>query len=236
MHIKDGRKEYTMEKQTYPRLPKSNWWTLRSQFKKTIPSIVTISYLKSLLDLDSEKSAKNLLGPLKQLGLIDGENKPTQRANDWRDDKKYTEVCNSMIKDIFPSELIDLFPDSEVDFNAVKNWFMHSGQLGEVAAGQNAQMFVLLKSGFSDQGLTGPTIAKQASLKKNNARKENIKKNFSNSTNDETVIKPNVGTSNHKAGLPSVHIDLQIHISPDASSEQIDKVFESIARHLYGNN
>ncbi|MGV0025072.1 hypothetical protein [Phormidesmis priestleyi] len=34
-------------------------------------------------------------------------------------------------------------------------------------------------------------------------------------------------------GSPSLHIDLQIHISSDASFEQIDKIFESIAKHLY---
>lgn len=34
--------------------------------------------------------------------------------------------------------------------------------------------------------------------------------------------------------VPSVHIDLQIHISPEASAEQIDTIFASIAKHLYG--
>lgn len=33
---------------------------------------------------------------------------------------------------------------------------------------------------------------------------------------------------------PSVHIDVQIHISPEASSDQIDQVFASMAKHLYG--
>lgn len=31
---------------------------------------------------------------------------------------------------------------------------------------------------------------------------------------------------------PKLHIDVQIHISPDSSSEQIDKIFESMAKHL----
>lgn len=31
---------------------------------------------------------------------------------------------------------------------------------------------------------------------------------------------------------PAVHIDLQIHISPDASPEQIDRIFESMSRHF----
>ena len=34
---------------------------------------------------------------------------------------------------------------------------------------------------------------------------------------------------------PSVHIDLQIHISPEADSKQIDQIFASMRRHLYGN-
>ena len=35
---------------------------------------------------------------------------------------------------------------------------------------------------------------------------------------------------------PSIHIDLEIHISPESTLEQIDKVFESIAKHLYGRH
>jgi hypothetical protein len=31
---------------------------------------------------------------------------------------------------------------------------------------------------------------------------------------------------------PSLHIDIQIHISPQASESQIDKVFESMAKHF----
>ena len=42
---------------------------------------------------------------------------------------------------------------------------------------------------------------------------------------------PGKGVINSK-GPPSLHFDIQIHISPDASPEQIDKVFESMARHL----
>jgi len=33
---------------------------------------------------------------------------------------------------------------------------------------------------------------------------------------------------------PSLHMDIQIHIAADASLEQIDRIFESMAKHLYG--
>lgn len=32
--------------------------------------------------------------------------------------------------------------------------------------------------------------------------------------------------------VPSLHIDIQVHISPQSSDTQIDKVFESMAKHL----
>ncbi len=37
------------DKRTYPRLPAKNWWTLRDQFKKTMPSKVDADYLQSVL-------------------------------------------------------------------------------------------------------------------------------------------------------------------------------------------
>lgn len=53
-----------------------------------------------------------------------------------------------------------------------------------------------------------------------------------------SVTKPKVGKSEEFAKQegaprqPSVHIDLQIHISPEATPEQIDQIFASIGRHL----
>ncbi len=35
---------------------------------------------------------------------------------------------------------------------------------------------------------------------------------------------------------PSLHIDIQIHISPEASTDQIEKIFESMSKYLYKNS
>ncbi|MCW5863178.1 MAG: hypothetical protein KIT52_08740 [Anaerolineae bacterium] len=35
--------------------------------------------------------------------------------------------------------------------------------------------------------------------------------------------------------IPAIHIDIQIHISADAKPEQIDQIFASMAKHLYGS-
>ena len=36
------------------------------------------------------------------------------------------------------------------------------------------------------------------------------------------------------SNLPELHVDVQIHIDSTASPKQIDQIFASMARHLYG--
>lgn len=97
------------DKQIYPMISGKSWWQLRNQFKKTIPSVVNVSYLKSLLSLNSDQSARNILAPLRQMGIIDADGKPQPRATDWRSDAKYPDVCSAIIAEIYPQELLDLF-------------------------------------------------------------------------------------------------------------------------------
>ncbi len=62
-------------------------------------------------------------------------------------------------------------------------------------------------------------------------RASKVKKTKSGSATSETqeVEKPGEIPSQ-----PAVHIDFQIHISPEATPEQIDQIFASMRRHLYG--
>lgn len=94
------------DKQIYPMISEKSWWQLRNQFKKTIPSVVNVSYLKSLLSLNSDQSARNILAPLRQMGIIDADGKPQPRATDWRSDAKYPDVCSAIIAEIYPQELL----------------------------------------------------------------------------------------------------------------------------------
>lgn len=43
---------------------------------------------------------------------------------------------------------------------------------------------------------------------------------------------PLLNQSPAQLSSPSIHLDIQIHISPDASEKQIDAIFESMAKHL----
>ena len=40
--------------------------------------------------------------------------------------------------------------------------------------------------------------------------------------------------SQNTMNMPTLHLDIQIHIDPSADADQIDQIFASMARHLYG--
>ena len=229
------------DKQIYPMISEKSWWQLRNQFKKTIPSAVNVSYLKSLLSLNSDQSARNILAPLRQMGIIDADGKPQPRATDWRSDAKYPDVCSAIISEIYPQELLDLFPDAQVDNVTAKDWFMDTCSVGDKAAGKITSTFSMLKSGQIKldadvtKTSTSPQKAKsnksQKSVPADNATKPVFVSPMSAVDANAPTIPAAVASP-----TPSVHIDLQIHISPDASPEQIDSIFASMAKHLYGRS
>lgn len=229
------------EKQIYPMISEKSWWQLRNQFKKTIPAVVNVSYLKSLLSLNSDQSARNILSPLKQMGIIDAEGKPQPRATEWRSDTKYASVCAAIISEIYPQELLDIFPDAQVDNASAKAWFMDTCSLGDNAAGKITSTFTMLKNG---QVKTDFDVTKSATSPKKARTSKEVKEvegddsanSISSYPTPVVHANPSIMSTPVSTTTPSVHIDLQIHISPDASSNQIDSIFASMAKHLYGRS
>ena len=215
---------------SYPTLSEKNWWAIREKFKASIPSSVSTTYVKSLLSMANDNSANsNVISPLKRIGLIDDENKPTALANDWRIDEKYKTVCDTIIKNVYPAELLDLFPESDVDRGMARSWFMSLG-VGQGAADKMVAFFMLLKSGKIKDKKTitaanNPTAKSKSITAKNEPRSKDAK-----TPKVETVASKGLQNNN----CPNLHIDLQIHISPDSTPEQIEAIFASMAKHLYG--
>ena len=175
----------------------------------------------------------NVISPLKRIGLIDDENKPTMLANDWRIDDKYKAVCETIIKSVYPTELLDLFPDSSVDRVTARTWFMSQG-VGQGAADKMVALFSLLKSGEIKDKISGYT--KSTTNKSANSKQHKASTN--KATSKPSTDQPTVGDDKNidSINCPNLHIDLQIHISPDSTPDQIDIIFASMAKHLYGMN
>ena len=219
---------------SFPTISEKNWWTIREKFKSSLPSVVSTTYIKSLLSMANDNSANsNVISPLKRIGLIDDENKPTALANDWRIDDKYNTVCETIVKSVYPTELLDLFPDSSVDRATARTWFMSQG-VGQGAADKMVALFSLLKNGEIRDKASGST--KSTSNKPANAKQREASAN--KTTNTASTDHPAAETDKNIDSInrPNLHIDLQIHISPDSTPDQIDTIFASMAKHLYGMN
>jgi len=217
-----------------------SWWSLRKKFKQTIPGVVTANYLSSVLNMQEASAAANIMPYLKQIGIVDQEGKTGERAKLWRDDHAYTDVCDAIIKDTYPQELLDIPLESDDDKEGVKRWFSRDTGAGEKAVNRVAAFYFLLcekdlsKEPNSIKSKTkgdSPTLAKAP-------RKASTSKAPSNTVAKLTPSVDKVA-QNHNPPIPpvpAININLQIHISSDASPEQIDKIFESMNKHIYSRD
>jgi hypothetical protein len=171
-------------------------------------------------------SARNNIIPyLKQVGIIDDENKPKERAKQWRDDQQYPKVCKDIINEVYPRELIDACPDPISDRGAAERWFSNETGAGQAAVRKMVAFYSLLSE--ADPSKAVELKKKKESTASSRAqapvRKETIKK----------AKKAEEEPRDPKPHIPSFNLNLQIHISADASPDQIDKIFESMAKHIY---
>lgn len=227
------------KKPTFPYIPKNVWATLRKRFAQSMPKTVTPGYLASVAGV-REPTAKNWVGPLRACGLIDDEGRPTDRAVEWRTDDGYSKVCDAIVEQVYPQELRDACPPPDVDTGAASAWFGRATGGGEAARNRLASFYSMLTSGVApttDNG--GKTTKKAAAALKTQKNKASTSKQSHSDPpggggDEKGKEKPPRGEANRFS--PTVHIDLQIHISPDATPEQIEQIFSSMAKHLYASD
>lgn len=224
------------EAKNFPMLPISHWWALRNKFKQSIPGIVTDNFLSSVLKMTKDSARANVLPYLIRLGLIDDTGKPTERAKAWRDDIKYTQVCKEIVSIVYPKELLDIISDDKIDRNVIKRWFANHTGSGESECNRMVSFFTLLFEANPNGSPDKPkTITKPITAKNTKSSPKSTLKNEEEKSTAKKVaeiIKKEPETSMYSKG-PEVCINLQIHISADASADQIDQMFAAMAKHIY---
>jgi hypothetical protein len=127
----------------FPTFPASCWWPLRERLKRALPPSITAEYLQAVLEVEP-KTARNLVPMLRQMGLVDDTGALRERANAWRVDDDYADVCRSIRSEIYPSALLHAIPDPTHDFDAAVRWFMKSSGVGTAAAKRMARFYALI--------------------------------------------------------------------------------------------
>jgi len=214
------------KKVTYPRFPPKLWWNLRRQFQKSTPvnGVVTDNYLATIWETTPESVRNNYLSPLKRLGLIDNENRITDRAMRWREDDEYKNVCEEILHEIYPQELLDIGPD--YDRNRVETWFGRFAGVGEKAKQDMATLFLLLVKGDPSEQDAVVNTQRKAQVNSTTVKpRKQEQKSTKRRIPKEASIQLEGSTEalngqNKVTGTNlSLHIDIQVHISPEASAE-----------------
>ena len=220
----------------FPSIPARQWWAIRSKFQQSLPSKVTPSYLAAALDMKENSAKANVIPSLVFCGLLADDGTPTELAKRWREDSEYATVCKEMSASIYPGELRDAAPGPDVDRAAVERWFRNHTGFGIAAARRLALVFSLVQSGALPQDASpqrsrssvAPPVRKVQRPKSSIATKEKSTKQHN------VAVAPANGQ--RPSFEPAVNLNIQIHVSPDTSAEQIDQIFESMSRHLYPNS
>lgn len=230
--------ESDQQKTRFPRINAGHWWTLRDRFKASVPRNVDETYLATILGGMSAASARaNVKAPLRIMGLINKDGAPTELAQQWRLDEPYPSVCKQIVESVYPGSLLDAVPMETPSVEAAKSWFMNVARVGDAAAGSMAGTYVMLCEADitkrrEPKTSTTRVVRKTKPEPKDNGRVTAVTQEQPSDSTGGATSKPKPPTMG-EASAPSLHIDVQIHISADSSEGQIDAIFSSMAKHLY---
>jgi hypothetical protein len=217
-------------KKSFPMLPLAHWWALRQKFKQSIPGVVTDSYLATVLEMAANSARANVLPFLKVLGIIDEDGKPKERAKLWRDDDQYPEVCAAIVKEVYPQELVDAVPEPSKNRDKAKRWFANHTGAGEGACKRMVSLYAVLVEGDPTKS---DTAAAEQGTKTSSAPTSPKKARTAPAKVAREAPSPPKAAASADNSVPSININLQIHISADASTDQIEEMFAAMAKHIY---
>jgi hypothetical protein len=223
-------------KSTYPTFPATHWSALRSKFRSAgMPRVVTADYLEAAIRT-THRAATDLVSSLKALGLIDGDAKPTERAEKWRHDETYAEVCTEIRMAVYPEELMIAIPDPAQERSAAELWFARKAKAGEKWAKKMAALYELL---MEADPAPKPT-ARQKNRKEANKGlspvrvKPNDQRNAvslvksSDSANNAADIEASAGKATGTVSQITLHIEIHVHLEAGQEEQQMDRLLNMI--------
>lgn len=183
-----------------------------------VPPRVTVAYLQARGFKSSND--RSIIPVLKHIGLIDVSGAPTSKWQELRDQSTGRQTLARLVRQAY-SGLYEVYPDAERQPDSVIRDFMRTKTKG------GDRMVVAMVSTFkmlcSLADFSGPTAVRSI-----------VPKNLQSGNVSEEYAGFGTASEIHPPTTTNVTINLQINIGEDAGYEQIDFVFESLARHVLG--
>lgn len=182
-----------------------------------VPQKATAQWLKTIGFTSSNDYT--LVGVLKQVGLVDPSAVPTSTWAKFRG-ATHREVLGSAIRSGY-ADLFAVYPNADQrTATELEHVFSTSSTAGKQVIAKTVSTFKAL--------CESATFAGEETESSLNLSTESI--------HQPVQERPTGRTPSHTTNNPSVHIDIQVHIAPESTPEQIDQIFKSMAKHLYGKS
>ena len=224
------------DKTRYPQIPSTVWWGVRAILQRT-PNVTIDERLLGIQLGVQDAAARAYVSELRSVGLITEDGKSTPLAQKWRLDESYSEAVSELISNTYPEGLVHVAPPGEAERQKVISWFLREG-LGQGSAGNKAATYLLLSSSSPNEAPRTTSKATQGDGDSQPARKptKSSQKPAKAAVNAATPAVSGGKPAGDKRGsletLP-LNINIQIHISADAGTEQIESIFQAMRRYLY---
>jgi len=179
-----------------------------------VPQKVTVQWLKSVGFTSSNDAS--LIGVLKYIGLTDSSGVPTSKWGQYRG-ANHKKVLGNGIREGY-ADLFAVYPDAN---HRTQGDLEHVFSTSSSGGKQVISKIVSTFKSLAEQAEFSP-VSEQTDL------------HMSTGPLHTPAAQAAAGAGRDTGG-PALHIDIQIHISPEASADQIDQIFASMGKHLYGS-
>lgn len=177
-------------------------------------------------------AARQYFAELKRVGLLNDDGRATEVAKKWRQDDSYDEAVIELIKSVYPDDLTTIAPPGDSERQVVVNWFM-SQNLGEGSAKNKASTYILIASGEPGTASGTPATSRERrSTKPAIVGKFTRASSVGASRKGDAVSDADTTDGDAKTPLMPLNVNLQIHISADASNDQIEAIFAAMKKYM----
>lgn len=212
-----------MPSANYPQLPKAVWQGIWAILRKTPNRKLDEKALAAELDVQ-QTAAKAYARELIRLGILDEEYKPTERANAWRQDGRDKNLIEQILDDAYPQTLRELAPVSDLNRDKIVRWFMNDG-LGMGSAKNKAATYLMLAEGVDEDAISPVKSTTSKSIGADELPKRRPVR-VAPAKSERPDVSPD------RDFTPELAVNVQIHISADATSDQIDAIFASMKKYF----
>ena len=217
---------------TYPSVPTPGVLTKAvNQFRTaTFPAVVDVATLKRLEIAPTNESY--IVTAFKFLGFIndDGTRNDDEMAFFFEDESGFQSGLEAAMRRAYKA-LFDDRGDAvwTLPGETLTAWFRVADKTSALVAKRQARTFTTLAAlaGHETRGTNGTS---RATATARPAKAAPAAKAAASKTGNPGSTK---AAPSPPEGGPALHVDVQIHIASDASAEQIDQIFASMAKHLY---